>query len=169
MIYKTGEYLIYGTAGICRYDGTESKEFNGQIKNYCKLIPKDCMNSVYYVPSDIIEDKTRRIHTKSEVYNIIDSIPDIKPLWNTNRNERKELFDTAIKSDNYTGLIGVIKSLHEHKKECKLSGKKLTMADEKAFRTAEDMLHQEFSVALGIEKDEVDDFIAKRIENRKDA
>ena len=169
MDYKTGKYVIYGTAGICKFDGTESKEFNGEMKKYCKLIPMDYKNSVYYVPSDIIEMKTRRVHTKSEVYNIIDSIPGIKPLWNTNRNERKALFDTAIKSDNYTGLIGVIKSIHQHKKECQENGSKLTLADQKACRTAEDMLHQEFAVVLGINENEVDDVIAKRIDERKDA
>ena len=48
-------------------------------------------------------------------------------------------------------------------------GKKITSSDEKNFHLAEDRLYGEFAIILGIEREQVREFILEKVERRKEA
>ena len=54
--------------------------------------------------------------------------------------------------------------LYEKRKLVTEQGKTLGQTDEKFNRIAEELLHSELSIALGIEKDQVNDYIEKALE-----
>lgn len=165
MGYNNGEYVMYGTAGICRIDGRERRSFDGVHEvEYCRLIPCGAEGSVYFIPSDTLESKVRRLLSREKVLSLIDSIPHIEPQWTANAAERRELFGQMLKSDDYSKILCLLKSLYSHKHG---AGKKLASADERLMKTAEGLVDQEFSIVLGIRPDELESFIAARTDSVK--
>lgn len=168
-MFNKGDYVVYGSGEICRIEEKTERCFDGfdgiSINEYYKLIPVEYKNSAYYVPVKIAEKEVRRVLTKDEILEIIDSIPQAESIWYNDKNERKVYFDSVLKSDDFISIIGMIKAIYEEREKRADSGKHLIAADEKAFTAAEHMLHGEFAFVLGIKEDEVGEFIRSRIEN----
>ena len=164
MAFSIGEYVMYGTSGICRIDGSEEKCFDGvHTSEYIRLIPYTSESSTYYIPAETIDSKVRRLITEDEIYEIIKRIPDIEITWDNDNLKRREFFTGILKSDNYDQLFCLIKSVYDQRQKRQANGKKLTAADEKALKTAEQLMCQEFAVVLGIKPEEVTDFITGKI------
>ena len=165
MEFTIGEYVVYGTAGICVLEGTEKRSFDGINENeYYRLSPVYSKSSTYYIPASTVETKLRKLLSKDEIYAIIDNMPNIEPLWYSDKNERKSIFSSVLKSDDYEKIICMIKSLHFRQTEQLSAGRKLSASDETALKSAENMMYQEFGIVLGIKPDDVRDFIVNRID-----
>ncbi len=163
-MFNVGEYVVYGSGEICRIDEKTSKSFDGRsYAEYCKLIPVDSMNSTYYIPADRMEKSVRKLLTREEIYKIIDSMPNATGIWFSDKNERKEHFGEMLKSDNFSGMINMMKSIYEERECRNASGKQLTASDERAFSTAENIINREFAFVLGIKTDDVEKFIHARL------
>ena len=54
-------------------------------------------------------------------------------------------------------------SLHIHQENQRQKGKKLMAADERVMHDAEHLINQEFAFVLGIEENQVEEFIKSRI------
>ncbi len=163
-MFSIGEYVVYGSGEICRIAEKTEKCFDGKNgKEYCKLIPVDSVNSTYYVPADSMENNVRKLLTKEEIYNIIDSMPNAKGIWFNDKNIRKEQFGAMLRNDDFYGIIGMMKSIYEERRRRSEDGKQLIASDEKAFNAAENLINREFSIVLGISADDVEKFIHERL------
>lgn len=166
MPFENGEYVMYGSTGICRIDGTEKRSFDGiHTAEYVRLIPYNSDNSTYYIPAETIGEKVRKLISKEDIHAIIQRIPSIEITWDNDNGKRREIFTDLLKSDNYDRLFCLIKSVYDQRQKRMASGKRLAAADEKALKAAENLMCQEFSVVLGIKPEEVTDFITAEIEN----
>lgn len=164
-MFSEGEYVVYSAGEICRLGGREKRSFDGvHVSDYIRLIPQSSEHSVYYVPADTLEKKVRRLLSREDIYSIIDRLPRIQETWDADSNRRKMIFEDLIKSHDYNKLFCVVKSVHSEQKKKTAGGKKLSAADERAMKTAENIISREFSFVLGIKPEEVNDFIAKRLE-----
>lgn len=105
----------------------------------------------------------RSIVTKDEAENIVNNINEIEPMWIDNEKQRELKYKEAISSCDCTKLIGIIKTLYGRNRERMEQGKRATYVDERYLKEATENLHDEFSIALGIEKDEVEQYIAEHI------
>ncbi len=163
-MFSIGEYVVYGSGEICRIAEKTEKCFDGKNdKEYCKLIPLDSVNSTYYVPAESMDRNVRKLLTKEEIYNIIDSMPNAEGIWFNDKNIRREQFGAMLKSDDFSGIIGMMKSIYEERRKRSENGKQLIASDEKAFIAAENLINREFSIVLGINADEVENFIHERL------
>ena len=63
-------------------------------------------------------------------------------------------------------LIRIIKTMYYRRKARIESGKKSTAIDERYFRIAENRLYEEFALALGIDREEIKDYIRNYIEKK---
>lgn len=164
-MFKTGEYVIYGSGEICCIEEITERCFDGINKiRYYKIAPKEYRNSAYYVPVASAEKEIRRLLTKEEVLEIIDSIPQAEAVWYADKNERKSYFEAVLHGDDFSRLVGMIKAIYEERKKRSNDGKKLIAADERAFSAAEHIIHGEFAFVLGIPESEVGNYIRERIE-----
>ena len=66
-------------------------------------------------------------------------------------------------TDDCAKLIELLASIYDKKRICAQMKKKFGALDERYMKRAEDMLFGEFAVALGIDKNEVQAYISKRI------
>ncbi len=164
MNFSVGDYVMYGTSGVCRLEGVEKRNFDGQHElEYLILLPVSSSSSKYYIPVQSMENKIRHLLSKEEINSLIDEMPETEGIWYADNNERKAVFNSIIKSDDYKKIISMTKSLHDHKIKKISGGKKLNASDENLMKKAEDLMYQEFAQVLGIRKDEVEQYIINRI------
>ncbi|MCD7731433.1 MAG: hypothetical protein LUI05_08065 [Oscillospiraceae bacterium] len=163
-MFSNGEYVMYGTSGLCRIAGTERRSFDGIHENeYFRLIPYGSENSSYYIPAETIGNKVRKLLTADEIYAVIDRIPSIKPIWDDDNTRRHETFNGMYKSGDYDKIICLIKSVYNQQQIRSAAGKKLPLAEEHMLKAAEKILDSEFAVVLGINPEDVADFISQRL------
>ncbi len=164
-MFNSGEYVVYGSGEICCIEEITERCFDGVNKiKYYKIAPKEYRNSSYYVPVANAEKEIRRLLTKEEILEIIDSIPQAEAVWYSDRNERKSYFESVLHGDDFSRLVGMIKAIYEERMKRSNDGKKLIASDERAFSAAEHIIHGEFAFVLGMSESEVTEFIRQRIE-----
>lgn len=159
-MFSTGDYVLYGSAGVCRIASFEEKSFDGvHTSEYCILDPVFDANSIFYVPSAAVETRVRDLLSREEIVSMIKCIPQIEPLQISDHRNRKSVFDRILKSGDYSQMIPMLKLLYNEKQERLSGARKLAFADQRVMNDAQELMFQEFSVVLGIEKNEVMQYI----------
>lgn len=167
-MFKIGDIIVYGNTGVCEV--TEITTINGirgidSTTPYYVLKPK-FQNGTVYSPVDNQKVVMRKIISKSEANEIIDMIPQISctTFGENSIQELSEHYSEMIKTHNCEDLIRLTMSIYAKKQKAEKSKHKLWQIDEKYMKRAEELLFEELSVALGIEKDSVPQYIKSRIE-----
>ena len=167
MDIHTDDLVVYRSAGVCKVVSEEEQSMDGvHFVKYYKLKPINEQNTTYYIPVAAAKDKIRRLLPKEEVLELIDTMPrsgDGETLWSDNRRERKVMYSQILRGDDQKALVRLISSLYFKKQDHTARGKRFSAMDENAMKNAENLMLQEFSVVLGIEPDQVRDFIAARV------
>ena len=105
----------------------------------------------------------RKILSIGEIHQLIEAMPDAQTKWIENEQLRKEKYGEIIRRGDHKELVQLIKTLYYKKQEKKQEGKKFHVADEKAMKEAERILHGEFAYVLKIKPDDVVPFIMGQI------
>ena len=105
----------------------------------------------------------RPIISKEDAEALIRSIPDIQAATCTDRNLRilTEHYQSLIRSHECADMVQLIKAAYEKRQERKSQGSKPGQVDERYMKRAEELLHGELAVALGIPRDDVAGYIAQ--------
>lgn len=168
-MYQVNDVIIYGPQGVCKITGIEEKIIDGKKRTYFVLKPVSDKGSTIFVPTDneLVLKKMRRLLTKDEIHQLIDSMPEENAVWIQSENERKELYKSILAKGDHLELIKMIKAIYAHKKEREAEGKRLHMSDERCFKDAEQILYNEFQYVLGLGgKDDLMTYISGRIEKQ---
>ena len=86
-------------------------------------------------------------------------IKEMKPEWVKDDKVRDRMYTEILRKADAKELSKMIIALYHRKEERIASGKKATSTDERFFHAAEDILYGELSIALGMEKDDVKNYI----------
>ena len=164
-LFHIGEYIVHGRNGVCRVEDITHIDVSGADKErlYYKLIPIKSEESKIFYPVDSDRVVTRSVVSKKEVEEIVSNIKEIKPMWIDNDRQREAKYKEAINSCNCRQLICIIKTLYERNKERMAQGKKATFVDDRYLKEAKENLHDEFAIALGTDKEEVEEYIYEHI------
>ncbi len=163
MSFEIGEYVVYCGIEICKLLRFEKMTMGNTEREYCVLAPIENNKSSYFVPVDLKDEKLRKLLTKDEVLSLIDEMSSAQGEWSNNMTERKNMYSKILHSNNYHDLIKLLKSIHDEALKRQSEGKHLPSIDEKALKSAEQLLHHEFSIVLGIPLNEIPDFIEQRV------
>lgn len=166
-MFKVNDTIMYGTQGICKIVDMEEKDFMGTKKQYYVLKPVNDKAATLYAPvnNEKIEGKMRRILSKEEIYQLIESMPAEETLWIQSENERREQYKKIITEGNHVDLIRMIKALYAHKQQREAEGKHLYLSDERFFKEAERILYEEFQYVLNVKREELLPLIFEKIQN----
>ena len=169
-MHNVNETVLYGTHGICRIADIEERDFTGSTKTYYVLKPvKDEKSTIYVcVHNEKAVQQMRQIMSADEIREMIRNMPDEAAEWIENKNERNEKYKAILNSGDRYALVRMIKSLYLHRQQQKELGKKMHLTDEKFFKDAERMLHEEFAAALNIKPEQVLPFIMGQLERKKE-
>ena len=105
----------------------------------------------------------RPVMTREEAMELIDQMREISPLWIQNERKREEEYREAVRTCDGRELVRIIKTIYLRRRKRMSEGKKITAADSRYFKLAEDNLFGELAVSLELERDKVKDFIEEKI------
>lgn len=166
-MYQVGEMIIYGGEGVCRVEAVGRLNMPGVSKEkvYYTLSPL-YRDGKIYTPVDTTVFM-RPVISREDAEELIRSIPDIQAAACTDRNLRvlTEHYQALIRSHNCSDMVQVIKAAYEKRQEKRSQGSKPGQVDERYMKRAEELLHGELAVALGISRDEVGGYIADVVQS----
>lgn len=165
-MFKINDVVVYGPQGVCEIIGIEDQKIGGEIKKYFVLKPINTKGAICYVPTwnEKAWGKMRKLTTKEDIDALIRSMPNTKPVWIENENERKETYKQVLACGDQAAIISMIQALFIHKKERETEGKRLHMSDEHFMKDAEQILYNEWQYVLNVDKAGLMAYIFERIE-----
>ena len=165
-MFQKGDHVVYGNLGVCRVQDIVTRKFEGldAAHPYYVLEPL-YQGGVLYVPADNPKIFLRAVITADKANRLIDAIPSLESeaFHSRSAQELSAHYEQAMQSHSCADLIELAVSIYHKKQGLARQNKKFGRVDEHFMRRAEDTLHGEFAVALGIPKEAVPDYIAQRI------
>ena len=148
-MFEKGEYVVYGSKGVCRIQEISHVDIPGvdQKRLYYIMHPVQNSGQTLYLPTDSTKAVIRRVMTKE--------VP--------NEKQREASYKQALQGCSGRDWISILKTLNQRKEERLAAGKKITALDERYLRVTEQELYGELSVVLGIEKENMHDYIQEQI------
>ena len=165
-MFKVNDVVVYGAQGVCEIIGIEDQKIGGEMKTYFVLKPKNNNGATCYVPTwnEKAWSKMRKVMVKEEVDALIDSMPNTKPAWIANENERKDTYKQILTSGDQAAIISMVRALFFHKKEREADGKRMHVSDENFMKNAEQLLYNEWQYVLNVDKAGLMAYILERME-----
>ena len=164
-MYQVGDWIFYGNTGACQVTDVSERKLPGMDKEmlYYTLRPLEDSCSISTPANGKIF--TRPLITREEAEALIDAIPEIdaQAYHNPVLRQLSEHYEKSLNTHDCLSLFKMTMSIHAKKEAAVSQKKKLGAVDEKFMKRAEDLLFGELSVALGIRKAEVADYIARRL------
>lgn len=164
-MYKIGEYIIYGNDGVCKVEDVGVLNISGINKKriYYTLKPV-YENGKIFTPIDT-SVFMRSLINYEEVQQLIESIPYIKDKKCNEKNSRllQIYYKNLLQTHECSDLLTLIAGIYEKKDKAMKSGKKLGQIDNRFMKVAEGLINDEFSVVLGIPREEVAYYIKEKI------
>ncbi|MBQ7359014.1 MAG: CarD family transcriptional regulator [Lachnospiraceae bacterium] len=165
-MFEVGEYIVYGTKGVCQVEDITTMQMGDMPKSqYYVLQPVGQKGSKIYVATGNQKTIMRKILTASEAKELVQEIPQIEELWLDNEKVREEKYKECIRTCECRDLVKIIKTLYLRKEKRIREGKKITATDERYLKIAEDNLYSELSIPLGVAKADMPAYITAHIED----
>jgi len=163
-MYQIGEKILYGGIGVCAVK--DIQEVAGRKHYVLEPLYQNCTISI---PVDNDKIFMRPILTRQEADALIDSIPRVPAEIYHSRAVRELAghYDAAIRSHDCAALVEVTKSIYLKKQEAEREHRKFGAVDERFMKRAEELLFGELAAALEIEREQVQDYISRRLQTKK--
>ena len=164
-MYHTGEFIVYGTSGVCEVTAVGQPAFaRDEGRLYYTLTPVYGTETIYIpVDSPVF---MRPVLSREQAEALIESIPAIEEDSFTTHSLRlaSEHYQAALQSHDCHELVQLIKTVYAKSRR---NGRRVSQIDQRYRKRAEDLLHSELAVALGIPLKEVQPYIARSIASHK--
>ena len=152
-MFRKGEYVIYGNNGICCIEEIgvpRDTPLGDSGKEYYTLAPVFSSGKIY-APLDT-KVFMRPILTKAEA-EVIGQ--DVRALG--------EKYKGCLDTHRCEDLVRLIKTVYRKEKRLEENGKKLAKTEREYSKLAKELLHREFSMALEVPYDEVENYITEKV------
>ena len=165
--YEVGQYVVYGTNGICIIDSIERMSFTAGAPGEIYYVLRQHKNpsNKYFVPmkNEEILSKLREPMCREDIEDILMGLSDEDVKWINDRRQRGEYF-REILHDGVSGrLLSMIICIYEKKRELAKNGKKLSVTDQTTLKSAEKLVEEEFAWALEMDPNDIPAFIRRRL------
>lgn len=164
-MYKIGEFIIYGNDGVCEVKDIGVLNISGinKKRTYYTLKPT-YENGKIFTPVDT-DVFMRSVITYEEVQQLIELIPSMKDVEFKEKNSRllQAYYKNILQTHECADLLSVIAGIYEKKANAENKGKKLGQIDDRFMKVAEGLINDEFSVVLGIPREEVGTYISEKL------
>ncbi|MDF2678105.1 MAG: hypothetical protein K0Q97_2444 [Bacillota bacterium] len=165
-MFQEGDLIIYGNDGVCRVEEICKLNMSGIDDNRLYYVLKPLyVEGKIYAPTET-NAFMRKIISYEFAQQLIEQIPSIEvEVFNSNRmQEINDHYRSSFKTHDCEDLMKLIKNVYVKKGIAENNKKKLGKIDENYMKKAEDLLYGEFAAALKIPKENVKNYIEKRIE-----
>lgn len=168
-MFQKDDFVIYGNNGVCTIKDIGPLDIPGIPKEriYYTLVPYYTKDTQIFTPVDSDKVVMRSLICKEAIMQLIEEIPDIELLWVKDEKQRETQYKETLRKCDCRELIRIIKTIYQRMQSRIAEGKKMTASDEKYFHLAEESLYGEFAVTLGMERDQVRDFISQKVQQKE--
>lgn len=165
-MFQIGERVIYGSHGVCQIVTVEERVIDRKRIKYLVLEPLAQQGSRYMVPCEnpTALSKLRRLMTREELEALLSSDVVRQDHWIADENTRKQRYKELILGGDREALLGMIHTLHHHKKQQIEQGRKFHQCDENFLNDAQKLLTEEFSLVMDIDPSCVGAYILEALE-----
>lgn len=156
MEYHQLDTVVYGSHGVCTVALIEEKIIDHKPVQYYVLSPLTQPGAMYYVPmhNAAAVSKMRLPLTRDEVLAMLrDNAPDMS-AWITEENQRKFRYRELIAYTDPKAVYGMVSLLRQHRDAQLSQGKKFHICDANFLKDGENLLVNEISFVLGIDRAE---------------
>ena len=163
-MYQKDDFIMYGSTGVCRVESVGPMEGSKDTsREYYTLAPV-FGRGVIYTPVDT-SVFMRPVLSPEEVDALIDLLPELPDRVEglTNLRLLSEYCRAVLDGHRSEDLLSLIKILHRRSVESERMGRRLGLTEMKYRKLAEELIHGEFAVALGIALEEVPEYISQRL------
>ena len=168
-MFQAGELVVYSTTGVCRVEAITKPNLSGADRNreYYQLKPLQ-QDGVIYCPVDNPKVSIRPILSREEAEKLIDLIPtmEAEACRAPTLQALAQHYQNNLRSHDCKDLIEMMMSIYTKQRQAETQHRRLGMVDERFMKQAERLLYGEFSAALGIPFEEVQPYIARRVEEK---
>ncbi len=167
MEYQAGQQLLYGVHGVCNVVGIIQRKIDRKMVEYYELAPVEQPESRFYIPTGnpAAVAKLHPIMTVQELDQLLDQVKAEDSAWIADENRRKLHYRELVSNLDRKELCSTVAALLRHKKNQMAAGKKLHLCDENFLRDARKLIDGEFSLVLGLPKEQIGEYIQKKLED----
>lgn len=164
-MFQPGDLMVYGATGVCRVEEITRLPGGDRKRMYYMLKPL-WQDGVIYAPVDSQKVSMRPVMSREEAEALIDQMPDIQAAVCRGATVQAlaQQYQSAVRDGGHQALIEMMKSIYLKRGQAEAKNRRLGMTDERYMKQAERLLYGELATALGIPYDEVEGYIASRID-----
>lgn len=165
-MFQPGDMVVYGTTGVCRVEEITRPNLTGVDRNKAYYLLKPLyQDGVIYTPVENGKVSIRPVISREEAEALIDLIPSIQAevCHAPTLQALAQHYQTAVRSHDCKDLVELMMSIYTKRCQAEAQKRRLGMVDERYMKQAERLLYGELSVALRIPFDEVQPYIARRV------
>ena len=160
-MYQKGDYVVYGTKGVCLIEDVMVIDWGADCissEKLCyKLAPRFVKGSTIYAPVENEKTVIRSVMSGEEAQDVLNRAKQLETLKVKDEKEREISYRNALLSGNSTEWSRIVKTLYLRKQERQKSGKRMTCIDERYLHIAENILFGEMYLPLQLTVKEVGD------------
>ena len=164
-MFEVGDYVVYGSNGVCRITKVGPIDCPGvpQDKLYYTMTPCYIRDSEICTPVDNNRVVIRKAMSREEALAFVQSMHQIQAMPVEEEKKREFLYKQALLTCEPAKIVSLIRTIYERIQERQAEGKKVTSSDSKYFHIAEESLHGELAISLGMDKDDVGAYHEERM------
>lgn len=166
-MFQPGELLVYGTTGVCRVEEITTPDITRADRGRCYYLLKPLyQDGVIYAPVDSDKVPIRPVISREEAEALIDLIPSIRAeaCRAPTLQVLAQHYQSAVRSHDCKELLELMMSIYAKQRQAEAQKRRLGMVDERYMKQAERLLYGELSAALNIPYEDVQPYIARRVE-----
>lgn len=169
-MFEIGEHVVCGNKGVCVIEDITTLNISGVDKErkYYILKPIYQSGSTVYVPVDSSKESMRRVLSLEEARKLIEVIPELPLIDISNDKLTEQTYKECMRENRCEEWVRIIKTIYLRKQKRMQAGRKITAVDAKYFHLAEENLYGELAVALGLSREDVEEFITGEIERKEE-
>ena len=166
-MFAAGDLVIYGGEGVCRVESVGMPETEGidKTKAYYTLSPLYRTGQVMTpVDTGVL---MRPVMTPAEADAFLTALPELPAEEPSGASQRaiKDHYHAVVTSYDCGRMAAMIKYTCRRRRAAQQRGRKVSQLDERYLRRAEDQLYGELAAVLGIDRQEVCQYIQRDYPN----
>lgn len=171
-MFQKGDLVVYGPTGVCRVEEITRLRASGPDRDRRYYLLKPLLqDGVIYTPVEGGKIPMRPVLTAREAEALIDRIPtlQVRACQEPTLQALSRRYQEAVRTGRCQDLVELVMSVYDKRRQAQAQRRRLGAVDERYGRQTQRLLYGELSVALGIPYEEVEPYIARRVEGARRA
>lgn len=161
-MFQVGDAVSYGTSGVCTIAEKKQIRLAGKWCDCYVLQPVYDRSLRICVPctSQVLLQRMHALPTREE---LLELLHEPVPQHDPDPDKRHEQYRRTLQSGDRRALLGMIRDIYAERRRRHAAGRQLSGYEDNVLREAQNVLHSEFAYTLGIDPQDVPDFIAREL------